>query len=113
MFGPLEFNRRDLMAVNIQRGRDHGVPDFNTVRKYYGLPEKSYEELIPDFDSNLSSDDKERVCTIAKFLLSPSSNNLTISSIRLMSRTYFVRRARICNLLFKHSFSSLDIASSL
>ncbi|XP_059487238.1 dual oxidase 2-like [Neocloeon triangulifer] len=37
VFGPLEFSRRDLMAVNIQRGREHGIPDFNTAREAYGL----------------------------------------------------------------------------
>ncbi|KAG7203421.1 hypothetical protein KM043_013488 [Ampulex compressa] len=38
LFGPLEFSRRDLMAINIQRAREHGLPDYNTARMAYNLP---------------------------------------------------------------------------
>ncbi|KAG8225393.1 hypothetical protein J437_LFUL004593 [Ladona fulva] len=46
VFGPLEFSRRDLMALNIQRGRDHGIPDYNTARASFGLKRvETFEEL--------------------------------------------------------------------
>ena len=48
VFGPLDFSRRDLMAINMQRARDHGLPDFNSARLAYGLdPVANFEGLNP------------------------------------------------------------------
>ncbi|XP_069758681.1 dual oxidase 2-like [Narcine bancroftii] len=38
MFGPLKFSRSDLVALTIQKGRDNGLPTYNTAREAYQLP---------------------------------------------------------------------------
>ena len=38
LFDPTNHAGLDLYAIDIQRGRDVGLPDYNTVRAAYGLP---------------------------------------------------------------------------
>jgi len=48
VFGPLDYSRRDLMAINMQRARDHGLPDYNTARNAYALPIiRKFEDINP------------------------------------------------------------------
>ncbi|KAJ3213002.1 Dual oxidase 1 [Entophlyctis luteolus] len=55
VFGPLELSRRDLMAINIQRGRDHGLPDYNSARYYMGLEKKTdFNDITGDWDTHKS-----------------------------------------------------------
>jgi len=40
LFGPPGAGGLDLASINMMRGRDRGVPDYNSVREHFGLPRK-------------------------------------------------------------------------
>ena len=62
-YGGLDFSRRDLMAINIQRGRDHGLSDYNTARRHYGLQPKSDFLDIKANESNIP----DKVCVAMSY----------------------------------------------
>lgn len=45
------FSSFDLASFNIQRGRDHGLPDYNTIREYFNLtPVSTFADITSDID---------------------------------------------------------------
>ncbi|MDJ0798870.1 MAG: peroxidase family protein [Calothrix sp. MO_167.B12] len=58
LFGSPGAGGLDLASLNIQRGRDHGLPDYNTVRIALGLTKKnSFDEISsqPNINAKLAS----------------------------------------------------------
>jgi peroxidase len=44
----------DLVSLNVQRGREHGIPDYNTARAFCGLPKaNSFEDLSNEIEQQV------------------------------------------------------------
>jgi len=51
LFGPPGAGGFDLASLNIQRGRDHGLPSYNVMREAMGLDRRmSFAEISSDLD---------------------------------------------------------------
>ena len=72
----------DLLSLNIQRGRDHGLPSYSEYRKLCGL---SVPETFQDLADSMSENSIQRLQTDYKYLYLKESD----IHIRLKTKVLF------------------------
>lgn len=66
-YGPVYHTTTDAVLLTIMKGRDYGLPDYNTVRKTMGLEEKtSFEEINPQLNRT-NPDVGYSICIVFKY----------------------------------------------
>ncbi|MFK7840314.1 MAG: peroxidase family protein [Bdellovibrionales bacterium] len=97
LFGPPGAGGFDLVSLNIQRGRDHGIADFNTVREAYGLdPIKNFFALTNDVDlaqrlTNLYGDISNLDLWVGGLIEAPFQDGLVGETFHIMILEQFTR----------------------
>src|SRR5262249_7072452 len=123
LFGPPGAGGFDLAALNIQRGRDHGLADYNSLREAYGLPRvHSYADISsnPDVQARLlaaygQSDGQDNVDAIDPWLGGLAEDHVPGSSTGPLIRAVLVdqfRRLRDGDRFFYlNNFSSGELSA--
>lgn len=71
----------DLGAIDVQRGRDHGMPSYNDLRRAYGLrPRRSFTEITGEPSERFSADPKIDTAN-------PIDDPNILDFVRLLDRT--------------------------
>ena len=89
----------DLVALNIQRGRDHGLPGYTAYREELGNPKPRSFDDLDQIDSNLIEKLKNLYRDVddidlfaGMFLVALNSNKLVLNTIFSKKSWYFGKK---------------------
>jgi peroxidase len=121
LFGPPGSGGLDLASLNIQRGRDHGLADYNTVRAWYGLPRvTSFAQITPNLEvqQNLreaygTTNGRDNVNNIDLWVGALAERHLSGGSVGILLKTLignqFTRLRDGDPLYYERSFSASTV----